>query len=144
MGLEAIFGEQVPLAARVIFAFVAVMVLLALFVLALRHFGRGRMAGAAPRRGQRLGVVEYTNIDGQRKLVIVRRDGVEHLVMIGGPNDIVVERNIVRAEPAAQAPRPVMRAVAPPPRPAQAPTPAAAKPSVPVAEPVAATPQPRG
>jgi hypothetical protein len=30
----------------------------------------------------------------------VRRDNVEHLLMIGGPSDIVIEQNIVRAVPA--------------------------------------------
>ena len=36
------------------------------------------------------------NLDGQRQLVIVRRDNVEHLLMIGGPNDVVVESQILR------------------------------------------------
>jgi hypothetical protein len=31
--------------------------------------------------------------------VLVRRDNIEHLLMIGGPTDIVVEPNIVRAQP---------------------------------------------
>ena len=31
------------------------------------------------------------------ELVIIRRDNVEHLLMIGGPTDVVVEQNIVRA-----------------------------------------------
>jgi flagellar protein FliO/FliZ len=38
--------------------------------------------------------------------VLVRRDNVEHLLMIGGPSDIVVEMNIVRAVP-VNAPRDV-------------------------------------
>jgi flagellar protein FliO/FliZ len=32
-------------------------------------------------------------------LVLVRRDNVEHLVMIGGPTDVVVEANIAKAGP---------------------------------------------
>jgi hypothetical protein len=35
--------------------------------------------------------------------VLVRRDNVEHLLMIGGPTDIVVEPNIVRATPGREA-----------------------------------------
>lgn len=46
------------------------------------------------RRGQRLGVSEYYEVDKDRRLVLVRRDAVEHLVLIGGPQDIVVEQNI--------------------------------------------------
>jgi flagellar protein FliO/FliZ len=38
-------------------------------------------------------------VDGRRRLVLVRRDNIEHLLMIGGPTDIVVESNIVRAIP---------------------------------------------
>src|SRR4029077_3346500 len=32
-----------------------------------------------------------------RRLVLIRRDNVEHLLIIGGPSDVVVEQNIVRA-----------------------------------------------
>lgn len=42
----------------------------------------------------RLKIVEEANIDGRRKLLIVRRDSAEHLIMIGGPVDIVIENNL--------------------------------------------------
>jgi len=45
----------------------------------------------------RLAVIDAAAVDGRRRLVLVRRDNVEHLLMIGGPTDIVVEPNIVRA-----------------------------------------------
>ena len=48
----------------------------------------------------RLAVIDAAAVDGRRRLVLVRRDNVEHLLMIGGPSDIVVEPNIVRAQPA--------------------------------------------
>ena len=55
-----------------------------------------------PRNGRarlpRLGTVDAFDLDRQRQLVIIRRDNVEHLLMIGGPNDIVIELEIVRAE----------------------------------------------
>ena len=67
--------------------------LLVLFVVigAWRAFSP-RVSGG--RRGQRLGVSEYYEVDKDRRLVIVRRDGVEHLILIGGPQDIVIESNI--------------------------------------------------
>ncbi len=34
-------------------------------------------------------------VDSRRKLVLIRRDDVEHLLLIGGPTDVVVEQNIV-------------------------------------------------
>ena len=55
----------------------------------------------------RLAVVDAAAVDGQRRLVLIRRDNVEHLLMIGGRADIVVEPNMVRAaarEPALARP----------------------------------------
>ena len=56
-----------------------------------------------PNRGRmpRLAVIDAAAVDGRRRLVLVRRDNIEHLLMIGGPTDIVVEPNIVRAMPRA-------------------------------------------
>jgi flagellar protein FliO/FliZ len=56
----------------------------------------------APRPEPRLGVSELANIDGRRKLVLVRRDDVEHLLMIGGPVDLIVEEKIRLTEAAAR------------------------------------------
>ncbi len=50
-----------------------------------------RMTG---RRGQRLGISEYHELDKTRRLVLVRRDNIEHLILIGGAQDIVVESGI--------------------------------------------------
>jgi hypothetical protein len=44
-----------------------------------------------------LAVIDAASVDGRRRLVLIRRDNVEHLLMIGGPTDVVVEQNIVRA-----------------------------------------------
>ena len=46
-------------------------------------------------REKRLGVLEQTSVDGRRKLVLIRRDDVEHLIMTGGPVDVVVETGIL-------------------------------------------------
>jgi hypothetical protein len=42
----------------------------------------------------RLGVIEQASVDARRKLVLIRRDGVEHLIMTGGPVDVVIETGI--------------------------------------------------
>lgn len=63
-----------------------------------------RMTG---RRGQRLGISEYHELDKTRRLVLVRRDNVEHLILIGGPQDLVVESGIsVSSMAASYAPNP--------------------------------------
>lgn len=64
------------------------------------------------RAERRLDVVEQSSIDGRRRLVLVRRDNVEHLIMTGGPVDLVIETNIVQRRVMAggdvlEAPQPV-------------------------------------
>ncbi len=64
---------------------------------------RIRPAGGARARQPRLGIVDAYDLgDRQRQLVLVRRDNVEHLVLIGGPNDVLIESSIIRgAAPAS-------------------------------------------
>lgn len=45
-------------------------------------------------KNKRTGVVEATSVDGRRRLLLIRRDDVEHLVMTGGPVDLVIETGI--------------------------------------------------
>ncbi|WP_170961395.1 flagellar biosynthetic protein FliO [Rhizobium sophoriradicis] len=52
-------------------------------------------------RQPRLQVLDAAAVDTRRRLVLVRRDDVEHLIMIGGPTDIVIESRIL-AETAGQ------------------------------------------
>ena len=63
--------------------------------------GLGSIQEATPRsRLTRLGVNSQAMIDDDRCLVVVRRDDVEHVLLIGGGyNDLVVERTIVRDSP---------------------------------------------
>ena len=82
------------------FAFIAVLALIGVAAWLVRRFATNRL-GANTNRGRmpRLAVIDAAAVDGRRRLVLVRRDNVEHLLMIGGPSDIVVEPNIVRAMP---------------------------------------------
>jgi flagellar protein FliO/FliZ len=81
-----------------IFAFVVVLGLIGLAAWLVRRFATNRL-GSNTQRGRmpRLAVIDAAAVDGRRRLVLVRRDNIEHLLMIGGPTDIVVEPNIVRA-----------------------------------------------
>lgn len=47
-----------------------------------------------PKPERRLDIVEQANVDGRRRLVLLRRDDVEHLIMTGGPVDVVIETGI--------------------------------------------------
>jgi hypothetical protein len=62
-------------------------------------------------RNRRLMVVDSMHIDPKRQLVIVRRDNVEHLIMTGGPQDMVVESNIPVEKNAVRRPVPFPVAV---------------------------------
>jgi len=108
-----------------IFSFVAVLALFGGAVWLIRRFAGNRL-GANTNRGRmpRLAVIDAAAVDGRRRLVLVRRDNIEHLLMIGGPTDIVVEANIVRAMPARdQVPQRAGATEPPPPRIAPLPDP---------------------
>ena len=95
---ETLFGSELPLAARFFIAFLVVLALIGLTAWLVRRFGANRLGGGAARgRQPRLAVIDAATVDGRRRLVLIRRDNVEHLLMIGGPTDLVVEPNIVRA-----------------------------------------------
>src|SRR5277367_365924 len=95
--LDSLFGAEMPLAVRFFLAFLIVLGLIGAIAWALRRFGAGRFRDNARGRQPRLAVIDHASVDGRRRLILVRRDNVEHLLMIGGPTDVVVEPNIVRA-----------------------------------------------
>jgi len=98
--MDSLFGAEGSLIVRFVVAFVIVLALIGLTFWLIRRFGTARVGTAAQRgRQPRLAVIDAAPVDGRRRLVLVRRDNVEHLLMIGGPSDFVVEQNIVRAVP---------------------------------------------
>lgn len=115
-------GEANYLTMVVALAIVVVLIVLAVWLVKLvgdasRNVGRGR--------NRRLMVVDSVAIDNKRQAVIVRRDETEHLIVIGGPNDLVVESgfsapavNHVQRAPRRKPAEPVVApAVAPEPAP---------------------------
>lgn len=83
---------------RFIASLVLVLGLMLVVLWALRRFNIGGMV-ARPGARRRLAVVETMVVDTRRRLVLVRRDGIEHLLMIGGPQDVVIERGIAAPPP---------------------------------------------
>jgi hypothetical protein len=94
---ETLFGSELPLAARFFIAFMVVLALIGVTAWLVRRFGANRLGASARGRQPRLAVIDAATVDGRRRLVLIRRDNIEHLLMIGGPTDLVVEPNIVRA-----------------------------------------------
>ena len=93
---EQIFGSELGLPARAVVALVLVLALIALTVWLMRRFGEGRVAGGAAGRNrqQRLAVLDSAVVDARRRLVLIRRDNVEHLVLSGPDGVSVIENNI--------------------------------------------------
>jgi hypothetical protein len=98
--VRSLIGIEISAPVQYLIAFIIIFVLLALFAIVLRRVTapRGSTANQAGSRSRqpRLGVIDSFDIDRKRQLVLVRRDHVEHLIMIGGPNDVVIESSIIR------------------------------------------------
>lgn len=87
-----------------LFALMALAIVAGIWI--FKSYLNGQSPSAAlfgPRAERRLAVVEQASVDSRRRLLLVRRDGIEHLIMTGGPVDVVIETGIGerrgRAEP---------------------------------------------
>src|SRR5579885_1421049 len=99
-----VFGSQLSQPVKFVIAFVVVLALIGLTAWLVRRFGASRLGGSTRGRQPRLAVIDAANVDGRRRLVLIRRDNIEHLLMIGGPSDVVIEPNIVRTAGAPREP----------------------------------------
>ncbi len=79
---------------RFIFALAFVIALIGMLAFAMKRYGQGgRMMRKVGGR-RRLSVVEMTPLDGKRRLVLIRRDDREHLLVVGATGETVVECGI--------------------------------------------------
>ena len=85
------------------FVVVFVLILAVLAPLAWRWFSGG--SPVLGPRGRRLAVIETAPVDVRHRIVLVKRDNVEHLLLIGGPTSLVIESGINRGT--AREPRPI-------------------------------------
>ena len=128
-----------------IFALIGLLVLL-IFIRIVRGLTFGTFVAGGRNRKARLAVMDATAVDSHRRLILVRRDDVEHLILIGGPSDVVVEQNIRLLPPArrpageeplsTQEPAPTVERSRPD-------EPATARPAAPTPPPRQPAPQPR-
>lgn len=81
---------------RTVAALVLVLGMILGVLWVLRRVG---VPGMVPRQvgNRRLAVVESVTVDARRRLVLVRRDGREHLLLVGGAQEMLVESNIESA-----------------------------------------------
>lgn len=80
---------------RFVFALLFVLGLIGALTVVLRRYGLG-LASAQTRKGQdrRLRLVEVLPIDGKRRAILIRRDDVEHLVILGADSETLIETGI--------------------------------------------------
>jgi hypothetical protein len=79
-------------------AFLFAFALIALTAWAFKTFVLTGRSGTSLLRG-RDRRVEMTAVDAHRKLILIRRDTVEHLIMTGGPVDVLIETGIEGQRP---------------------------------------------
>lgn len=110
--LESIIGKFGAIVAQFFISLIIILCLIALGYWLFQRFAGGSLSNTPRSRNPRLAVIDVLPIDHRRKLVLVRRDNIEHLILVGGAADLLVEPSIMRgAQPGArprqaQTPRP--------------------------------------
>ena len=121
--METLVGPEWGSTANYLLMLIAVIVVILIAIIIVRIIRRPRFASGKRSRQARLAVTDAALVDSRRRLVLLRRDDVEHLIMIGGPTDIVIESDIRRNAPAradknaesiAMAPAPALIPAKPP------------------------------
>ena len=83
---------------KFVFAFIFVLALIALAAVTARRFGFGLPSNPRNSTKRRLGIQESLNIDGKRRMVLVRRDEKEHLLLLGATSELVIESSITSSK----------------------------------------------
>lgn len=100
------FGTNFTPAVTFTIYFVLILLAVLILIWLVRKLMGGTFVSGGRSRQQRLAIMDATPVDARRRLVLVRRDDVEHLILIGGPTDVVVEQNIrMQAPRQAQTPQ---------------------------------------
>ena len=90
------FAGELPDGAKYAAALFAVLILFFIVVWLLKKITTKVRIGG--RRGGRLKVQESIMVDASRTLTLVRCDNMEHLILLGGTNDLVVASNIQKSQ----------------------------------------------
>jgi flagellar protein FliO/FliZ len=94
---------------RFLLALVFVLGLIAALTWAARRFGFGSSLNPMKARSTRLAVVEALMLDAKRRLVLIRRDDREHLLILGPTGEVVVEAGIAGPAPSDSGDRSVAK-----------------------------------
>jgi len=92
--LDSVAGPGYAAALLWTFAALVLLVIVLVIIKLVRNLTFGTFVAGGRNRKTRLAVMDATAVDSHRRLVLIRRDDIEHLLLIGGPTDVVVERDI--------------------------------------------------
>ncbi|MDP6573086.1 MAG: flagellar biosynthetic protein FliO [Rhodospirillales bacterium] len=76
---------------RFFLALVFVLALIGVLAALARRYGLGYRTAPRRGKGRRLSIVEAIPLDAKRRLVLLQRDTTEHLVLLGGGSDLLIE-----------------------------------------------------
>ena len=79
---------------RFLIALIFVLALIGALAWAGRRFGVLRGTVRARNGERRIEVIEIAPVDSKRRLLLLRRDQTEHLVLLGPTTDVVIESGI--------------------------------------------------
>ena len=84
---------------RIVLAFAVVFGLMGLLAFALKYINvKGlRLPGMTKPESRRLQIIESLALDARRRVVIVRCDNREHLLLLGAGTDVVVQTDLPSA-----------------------------------------------
>jgi flagellar protein FliO/FliZ len=85
--------------ARALFALIATLALVVGAAYAARRLGMLQAGGAGPKR---MRITETLMLDTRRRMVIVRVDDREHVLLLGAANDVVVGEMAAKDPPAGE------------------------------------------
>lgn len=80
--------------AQALLALIFVLALIGLLTVVARRFGFGSPSPTIGHKNKRVRIIEVTQLDARRRLVLVARDDHEHLILLGGDREQVVETGI--------------------------------------------------
>jgi flagellar protein FliO/FliZ len=78
---------------RLLAALCFVLALMGGLTIILRKLGLSGVVPVTPAK-RRLKIVETLSLDARRRLVLIQRDDTQHLVILGGTGETIVETNI--------------------------------------------------
>jgi flagellar protein FliO/FliZ len=85
---------------RFFVAFGLIILLIGMAAWLARFLGFSTPLSLRGQKQRRLSVVDAIALDAKRRLILISRDDVEHLICIGGTTDFMVEHNVKTVIPA--------------------------------------------